>query len=68
MFYHRSIPENAINAMETNPVNNIVIPTPLNSEGTLEYLILCLIAAIEAIAMKNPIPDPKPYTVDYINV
>ena len=38
----------------------IVIPTPLNSDGTFEYLILCLIAAIDAIAIKNPIPEPNP--------
>ena len=55
-------------AIETNPVNNIVIPTPLNSDGTFEYLILCLIAAIDAIAIKNPIPEPNPYTVDSKNV
>ena len=57
-----------MNAIETKPVNNMVIPTPLSWGGTLEYLILCRIAAMEAIAKKNPIPDPNPYTVDSTNV
>ena len=57
-----------MNAIEINPVSNMVMPTPLKWMGTLEYLILCLMEAIDAMAKKNPIPEPNPYTVDSINV
>mgnify|MGYP000347678459 CR=1 FL=1 len=42
----------------------MAIPTPLNDEGTSEYLILFLTVAKDTIARKNPKPEPKPNTVD----
>ena len=47
-------------AMDSKPVNNIAIPTPLSLGGILEYLILYLIEARATIARKNPTPEPKP--------
>ena len=55
-------------AIEISPVNSMVIPKPRSFAGTFEYLSLYLIDAIEAIAKNQPNPEPKPKTVDSINV
>ncbi len=57
-----------MNAIDNNPVNNMVIPKPLNFGGTLEYRKRWRMADIDAIAKNHPNPDPNPNTVDSINV
>lgn len=57
-----------MNAMDNKPVNNIVIPNPLNFGGTFEYRKRCRMVDIDAIARNQPNPDPNPKTVDSINV
>ena len=52
----------------TKPVISIVIPKPFKPSGTLEYRILVRMAAIATIAKNQPIPEPKPKTVDSIKV
>lgn len=56
-------PENDIKPSAIRPVVK-VIPNPRRPAGTFAYFIFSRMPAIATIASIQPIPEPKPYTMD----
>ena len=50
--------------MDIRPDKSMVIPSPRNGAGILEYHSFRRMAAIAIIANAQPIPPPKPNTTD----